>query len=66
LNIGWSTDGETFSSLSIGSGYTEIVASGKNNKLHFSREIQSEAAQQFQFNSGLAGTTLKPYFLPAR
>jgi len=47
--------GESFSSLSFGSGYTEIVASGINNKLNFSRE--SGAAQQFQLHSGFAGTT---------
>jgi hypothetical protein len=46
---------ESFSSLSFGSGYTEIVASGINNKLNFSRE--SGAAQQFQLHSGFAGTT---------
>jgi len=35
--------GESFSSRSFGSGYTEIVARGVNSKLNFSREFQSES-----------------------
>ena len=50
---------ESFSSLSFGSGYTEIVASGINNQLNFSREMQSEAARQLQLNLGLPVQTLK-------
>jgi hypothetical protein len=51
--------GESFSFLSFGSGYTEIVASGMNNKLNFSRAFQSLSRATIQFNSGVP---LKPNF----
>jgi hypothetical protein len=43
---------ESFSLLSFGSGYTEIVAGGKNNKLNFSREFQSESRATIHLTQG--------------